>query len=108
MQFYPDFPTMEPRGGRTLYAVLAVLANGKEIEVGEWTGDADAAGAAALSAYRRYHRTARVEVWADGAQFAYVTHHPRTHDKTPVLCQPGFCPDPLCGQIPPAQCDYPH
>ncbi|MET7622736.1 hypothetical protein [Streptomyces sp. NPDC005408] len=104
MQFYPDFPTTEPRGGRTVYGVVARLPNGKESEIGEWTGDAEAAGAAALSAHRRYHGSARVEVWADGAQFAYVTFHPRTHDKTPFLCQPGFCAHHECGLIPPEKC----
>lgn len=105
MQHYPNFPTQEPRGPRTWYGVIARFSTGEEREVGrEVQGDPEAAGRAALFAWHRYHGTAHVEVWADGEQFAYVTFNPRTHDKTPFLCQPGFCAHHLCGQIPPDEC----
>jgi hypothetical protein len=104
VQVYPNFPTIEPRGGRTIYNVTADLSDGTTREVGEWTGDPEAAGAAAIAAYLRYHRAAYVLIMADGDSFAYVTHHPRTHDKTPFLRQPGFCADDRCGEIPPERC----
>ncbi|MFB8031305.1 MULTISPECIES: hypothetical protein [unclassified Streptomyces] len=101
---YPDFPTMERRGGRTIYEVFVTLSNGKEVDIGEWVGDPHAAGKAAIAAYLRYHCSAYVLVMLDGTNFAYVTHHPRTHEKTPFLCQVGFCADDRCGQVPPDQC----
>ncbi|GGX55938.1 hypothetical protein [Streptomyces chartreusis] len=103
---YPDFPSQpgEPRGGFTHYAVTARLADGREVEVGEWLGDAERAGEEALKAYERYYRRAYVEVLLDGCAFAYVTHNPRTHEKTPFLSQPGFCWHHACGQVPPEQC----
>lgn len=100
---YPDFPTGEPRGGRTWYGVLALLSSGHEVVVAEFQGDADRAGHEALNAFRRYHG-ARVEVLAEGAPFAYVTFNPRTHEKTPFLCQAGFCWHRQCGEIPPERC----
>lgn len=100
---YPDFPAVEPRGGRTWYAVTVRFSSGQEKDVYEGQGDADKAGREALSAFRRYHG-AHVEVLADGAVFAYVTFVPCTHDKTPFLCEPGFCWHHQCGQIPPEQC----
>lgn len=101
---YPDFPTMEPRGGRTIYSVVALFSNSEQREIGEWVGDPQGAGKAAIGAYIRYHRSAYVEVMVDGTNFAYVTHHPRTHEKTPFLCQVGFCADANCGEVPPEQC----
>ncbi|MER7816620.1 hypothetical protein [Streptomyces sp. NPDC096153] len=104
MLTYPDFPTFEPKGRRTWYTVTATLPDKREIEIGEWQGDPDAAGAAALCAYRRYHAGAYVLIMADGCAFAYVTHHPRTHEKIPLLQQPGFCAHYRCGEIPPEEC----
>ncbi|MFG2793987.1 hypothetical protein [Streptomyces sp. NPDC048419] len=103
---YPNFPSQPgvPRGGYTYYAVTARFPNGREVEVGEWQGDAEKAGEAALKAYERYYRDACVEVLCDGGPFAYVTHDPRTPERTPFLCQSGFCWHPACGQVPPEEC----
>lgn len=105
-QVYPDFPSQPgvPRGGFTVYAVMARFPNGREVEVGVWQGDAEGAGEAALRAYGRYHAGAYVEVLCDGGPFAYVTHDPRTHAKAPFLCQPGFCWHRECGLVPPEEC----
>lgn len=104
MQFYPDYPTLEPRGGRTIYGVIAIFSNGKDALIAEIQGDADEAGRVALSAWRRYHGSARVEILCDGCSWAYVTVDRRTHEKEPFLCQAGFCHHHLCGQIPPEEC----
>ncbi|MEU4266223.1 hypothetical protein ACYCCF_30085 [Streptomyces argenteolus] len=104
LPLYPDFPTIEARGTRTIYDVAVQLSPDKWEEVGEWVGDPHAAGNAAIAAYLRYHRSAYVEILMDGTNFAYVTHHPRTHEKTPFLCQVGMCADSRCGEVPPEQC----
>ena len=103
---FPNFPTHEPMGGYTWFGVYAELSNGQERTIGEWQGSHNAkkAGDAALSAWRRYHGAASVRVLVDGSPWAYVTVNPRTHDKTPFLCQAGFCWHPECGQIPPEEC----
>ncbi|MFF4248987.1 hypothetical protein ACFYY2_31600 [Streptomyces sp. NPDC001822] len=101
---YPHFPTIEPKGGRTIYGVVVTFSNDEGYEVGEWVGDPRTAGKAAIAAYLRHHRSAYVEVMLDGTSFAYVTHHPRTHEKTPFLCQVGMCADDRCGEVPPEKC----
>ena len=103
---YTDFPSPPgvPRGSFPWYAVTASFPNGREVEVGEWLGDPESAGQEALRAYERYKRGACVEVLVDGCVFAYVTHNPRTHEKAPFLCHPGFCWHHACGQVPPEEC----
>lgn len=102
---YPNFPMSGfTRDSRSYYGVVAYLPNGEEREVGEWIGDPEAAGTAALSAYARYYRTARVEVLCDGANFAYVAVNPRVPRGTPFLCEAGFCAHHECGEIAPDEC----
>ncbi|MEV7304292.1 hypothetical protein [Streptomyces clavifer] len=104
MPLYPDFPTNEPRGAFTIYEVVVNFSDGRDADIGEWVGDPHAAGKAAIAAYLRYHRSAYVQVLLDGTNFAYVTHHPSTHEKTPFLCQVGMCADYRCGEVPPERC----
>lgn len=101
---YPNFPTGISRNSRSFYGVVAVLPNGEDRVIGEWIGDAEAAGRAALDAFARYHRSAHVEILCDGANFAYVTVNPRVPRGTPFLREAGFCAHYQCGEIPPGDC----
>jgi len=101
-----SFPSQEPIGAYTEFAAIAELSNGSEKVIGEWQGsqNAEAAGAAALSAWHLYHGTAHVQIFVDGTPWAYVAVRPLTHEKAPFLCPSGFCWHSKCGQISPEEC----
>lgn len=103
---YPNFPGVR-LNSRSEYGVVAILPNGEERVVGEWTGNPDAAGSAALSAYARYHRGAYVEILCDGVGFAYVTVSPLPRHR-PFIREVGFCAHFECGEIPPSECYCAH